>query len=77
MLAVNSKGINWIVDQLNYLSHGKNLPPILMLTKGLSIHENSYELLVDKLDRLLISKGFKDTNISAVRWAMSCKWIST
>ena len=66
VLAVSSKGINWIVDQLNYLSHGKNLPPILMLTKGLNIHENNYELLVDKLDRLLINKGFKDTNVSAV-----------
>ena len=43
VLAVSSKGINWIVDQLNYLSHGKNLPPILMLTKGLNLHENIYE----------------------------------
>ena len=66
VLAISSKGINWIVDQLNYLSHEKNLPPILMLTKGLSIHENNYELLVDKLNRLLINKGFKAANVSAV-----------
>tara|TARA_Y200000002_G_scaffold366907_1_gene358362 strand:- start:179 stop:901 length:723 start_codon:yes stop_codon:yes gene_type:complete len=37
-----------------------------MLTKGLSIHENRYELLVDKLKRLLSLKGIPNTNISAV-----------
>jgi glycerol-3-phosphate dehydrogenase (NAD(P)+) len=37
-----------------------------MLTKGLSIHENNYELLVDKLERLLLIKGIKKVNISAV-----------
>ena len=42
------------------------LPPILMLTKGLSIHKNKYELLVDKLERLLISKELNLLNISAV-----------
>ena len=36
-----------------------------MLTKGLSIYENKYELLVDKLKRLLL-KGIKNINISAV-----------
>ena len=41
-----------------------------MLTKGLSVgpheHTNRYELLVDKLDRLLRAKGIKKTNISVV-----------
>ena len=37
-----------------------------MLTKGLSIHESKYELLVDKLERLLFAKGIKNVNISAV-----------
>ena len=37
-----------------------------MLTKGLSIHENRYELLVDKLKRLFTSKGIVKVNISAV-----------
>ena len=37
-----------------------------MLTKGLSVYENQYELLVDKLKRLLSSKGISKTNISAV-----------
>ena len=42
------------------------MPELLMLTKGLSIHENKYELLVDKLKRLLTSKGVTKVNISAV-----------
>ena len=37
-----------------------------MLTKGLSIYKNNYELLVDKLERLLSEKGIKEINISAV-----------
>ena len=37
-----------------------------MLTKGLSIHEGKYELLVDKLKRLLLSKGISKIDISAV-----------
>ena len=66
VLGVNSKGINWVVDQLSIFINDSRLPPILMLTKGLSIYENKYELLVDKLERLLISKGFKDINVSVV-----------
>ena len=66
VLGVNSKGINWVVDQLSIFFNDSRLPPILMLTKGLSIYENKYELLVDKLERLLISKGFKDINVSVV-----------
>ena len=31
-----------------------------MLTKGLSIYKNNYELLVDKLERLLINKGINN-----------------
>ena len=37
-----------------------------MLTKGLSIHNNNYELLVDKLKRLLSDNGINKVNISAV-----------
>jgi glycerol-3-phosphate dehydrogenase (NAD(P)+) len=37
-----------------------------MLTKGLSIHDNNYELLVDKLQRLLSLKNISNVNISAV-----------
>ena len=66
VLGVSSKGIEWASDQLSKIAKDKKLPNILMLTKGLSIHENRYELLVDKLKRLLISKGVTNLNISAV-----------
>ena len=66
VLGISSKGIEWVSEQLNTIAKNKELPNILMLTKGLSIHENKYELLVDKLKRLLKSKGIKNVNISAV-----------
>jgi len=66
VLGISSKGIEWASDQLSQVYKTENIPNILMLTKGLSIHENKYELLVDKLKRLLSSKGITKTNISAV-----------
>ncbi len=66
VLGVSSKGIEWVSEQLISIAKDKRLPNILMLTKGLSIHENKYELLVDKLKRLLTSKGIIKVNISAV-----------
>ena len=66
VLGISSKGIDWVADQLSKVYKGKQIPNLLMLTKGLSIHNNSYELLVDKLDRLLKAKGITNTNISAV-----------
>ena len=66
VLGISSKGIKWASDQLINIAKNKQLPNILMLTKGLSIHENKYELLVDKLKRFLISKGITNINISAV-----------
>ena len=66
VLGISSKGIEWAADQLSQTYKDDNIPNLLMLTKGLSIHENKYELLVDKLQRLLSSKGKSKTNISAV-----------
>tara|TARA_B100001248_G_scaffold140971_1_gene105851 strand:- start:108 stop:1154 length:1047 start_codon:yes stop_codon:yes gene_type:complete len=66
VLGISSKGIEWAADQLSNLYKGKQIPNLLMLTKGLSIHNNEYELLVDKLERLLSSKGTSRLNISAV-----------
>ena len=66
VLGISSKGIEWVADQLFRSYKNKKLPDILMLTKGLSIYQNNYELLVDKLERLLSSKGIKEINISAV-----------
>jgi glycerol-3-phosphate dehydrogenase (NAD(P)+) len=66
VLGISSKGIEWVSDQLTRIYKNSKIPNLLMLTKGLSIHENKYELLVDKLERLLLSKGIAKTNISAV-----------
>jgi glycerol-3-phosphate dehydrogenase (NAD(P)+) len=66
VLGISSKGIEWVADQLYQVYKDKKLPQLLMLTKGLSIYKNNYELLVDKLERLLSDKGIKKVNISAV-----------
>ena len=66
VLGISSKGIEWISDQLSRIFKLEKLPEILMLTKGLSIHNNDYELLVDKLERLLSERGISKINISAV-----------
>jgi len=66
VLGISSKGIEWVSDQLSRMYKNTKIPNLLMLTKGLSIHENNYELLVDKLERLLLSKGSREINISAV-----------
>ena len=66
VLGISSKGIEWVADQLGRIYKGKQIPNLLMLTKGLSIYKNNYELLVDKLERLLDEKGISNINISAV-----------
>ena len=66
VLGISSKGVEWVADQLSRLFKGKTIPKLLMLTKGLSIHNNRYELLVDKLKRLLSEKGLSNMNISAI-----------
>jgi glycerol-3-phosphate dehydrogenase (NAD(P)+) len=66
VLGISSKGIEWIADQLSRVYKNKKLPNLLMLTKGLSIHNNNYELLVDKLERLLSEKGINEVCISAI-----------
>ena len=66
VLGISSKGIEWVSDQLSRIYKNENIPNLLMLTKGLSIHKNEYELLVDKLERLLSNKGINKINISAI-----------
>ena len=43
VLAISSKGIEWVSEQLILIAKNNQLPNILMLTKGLSIYENKYE----------------------------------
>jgi glycerol-3-phosphate dehydrogenase (NAD(P)+) len=66
VLGISSKGIVWASDQLSKIYKDTKIPNLLMLTKGLSIYENKYELLVDKLERLLATRGIRKVNISAV-----------
>ena len=66
VLGISSKGINWICDQFITFFKNKELPDLLILTKGLSIHNNQYELLINKIKRLLEIKKVKIKNISAI-----------
>ena len=66
VLGISSKGIEWIAEQISRVYKNKKLPNLLMLTKGLSIHQNEYELLVNKLERLLSAEGIKEASISAI-----------
>jgi len=66
VLGISSRGIEWVAEQLSRVYKNKKLPNLLMLTKGLSIHNDNYELLVDKLERLLLEKGIKEVSISAI-----------
>jgi glycerol-3-phosphate dehydrogenase (NAD(P)+) len=63
VVAVISKGIEWASIELSKFLK-KNVP-ILILTKGLSIYDGKYEVLANKMKRLLIKNGIKDVNISA------------
>jgi glycerol-3-phosphate dehydrogenase (NAD(P)+) len=66
VLGISSKGIEWVSEQLSRLYKDNKTPKLLMLTKGLSIHNNQYELLIDKLERLLGDKGISNVDISAI-----------
>ena len=64
VVAVSSKGIEWASVELSKVL--KEKIPILILTKGLAINNNKYEVLAHKMERLLKKNGIKETNISAV-----------
>ena len=63
VVAVISKGIEWASTELSKIL--KSNIPILILTKGLAITNNKYEILAHKMERLLKKNGIKETNISA------------
>ena len=63
VVAVTSQGIEWASIELSKVL--KNNIPILILTKGLAINNNNYEMLAHKMERLLKNNGIKETNISA------------
>ena len=66
VLGISSIGIEWAANQIGKFYKNQKVPKLLMLTKGLSIHNNNYELLVDKLERLLSEKEISQVNVSAV-----------
>ena len=43
VLGISSKGIEWVADQLSRNFNDIKIPKLLMLTKGLSIHNDKYE----------------------------------
>ena len=63
VVAVISKGIEWASIELSKVL--KSNIPILILTKGLAVNNNKYEVLAHKMERLLKKNGIRETNISA------------
>ena len=74
VIAVIAKGIEWASLQLSKVLK-KNIP-ILILTKGLSIYKNDYEVLAHKMERLLKNNGIKETNISGAGGPCLAKGLS-
>ena len=58
-VAVSSKGIDWVSLELSKVMRIKI--PILILTKGLAINDNNYEVLAHRMERLLKKNGVKAT----------------
>ncbi len=75
VVAVVSKGIEWASLELCKIL--KNNVPILILTKGLSINNNNYEILAHKMERILRENGIKKTNISAAGGPCLAKDLAT
>ena len=61
-IAVVSKGIEWASKELSKII--KKNTPILILTKGLDIYKNKFEVMPHKMERILKKNGIKKTNIS-------------
>ena len=64
VVGVSSKGIQWIGDEISKFY--KNTIDILLLTKGLAVIDDKFETLAEKLNKILIKNGLKNSKISAV-----------
>ncbi len=64
VVGVSSKGIQWIGEEIS--SFYDNSIDILLLTKGLAVIDNHFETLAEKLNKILIKNGIKNSKISAV-----------
>ncbi len=74
VIAVLSKGIEWAALELSKVL--KFNTPILILTKGLSLYRNNYEILAHKMERILRENGIKKINISAAGGPCLAKGLS-
>ena len=61
VLGVSSKGINWASEQLTGI---RNNQQILILTKGLGINKNKYEVYPEMIKNFLLKKKIKNIKIS-------------
>ena len=64
VLGVSSKGIDWAGKEI--AKYYNQDIPILLLTKGLTIIQDKFETLAEKLKIVLENNGVKKNNISAV-----------
>ena len=65
VVGVSSLGIEWFTEEISkFYQEGT---PIVLLTKGLTIKNNKIITLSEKINNILINKGFKDINISAIK----------
>ena len=65
VITVSSKGIDWAAKEiLKYYS--KDIS-ILLLTKGLTIIDNKFSTLSDKISLIFEKKGFSNLSISAIK----------
>ena len=65
IVGVSSIGIKWFAEEIS--KYYKKKLPIILLTKGLSIHKDELITLSEKIRILLKEKGHSDVNISAIK----------
>ena len=64
VIGVSSKGIEWIGNEISKFY--KSSIDILLLTKGLTLIEDKFETLAEKLNNILKEQGVNNAKISAV-----------
>ena len=65
VIAVNSKGIDWVGNEIS--KYYSEEIPILLITKGLTVLNNQFVTLTEKLKKIFEKNGFNKTNISVVK----------
>ena len=65
VVGVSSLGVEWFSREIS--KYYKEGTPIILLTKGLAIEKNKIITLSEKISNILIQKGFKNINISAIK----------